>query len=131
SPNMAKQEKETEYAEILFWGGSSDFVNYNDETWVYTTDIEISTSINETENNNIEIYPNPATDYIYINLSNELFNTALCSYQLLDIMGRKVNIGIISKENHLLDISIIPKGIYFLHIQANDELFSIQKIVKQ
>ena len=131
SGQFAKQKEEPVYAEMLFWGGSADFVVYNDETWIYTTDIEIPTGINENTGREVNIYPNPATNHIYISINNEIFNTASCSYQLFDIMGREVNTGIVSKENQLLDISSIPEGIYFLNIYANNELLNIQKIVKQ
>jgi len=128
---FVKQKDEPAYAEILFWGGSSAPNVYNDETWIYTTDIEIPAGINENTDREIKIYPNPATDHIYINFSDEIFSKASCSYQLFDIMGREVSKVVVSKESQLLDISSIPEGVYFLQIYADNKLLKVQKIVKQ
>ena len=131
SPNMAKQEKETEYAKILFWGGSADFVNYNEETWVYTTEIEISTSINETENNNIKIYPNPAQDFITIELGQEDLQSQDLNYQLCDITGRIIAAGKILTTKEIIDISGEAAGVYFIKLLEDNKTISIQKINKQ
>lgn len=131
SGDPLKQKNEPEYAEILFWGGSADFVVYNDETWIYTTDIEIPVGINENTGREINVFPNPATDYIYITLSNEIISNTSCSYQLLDIMGREVSTGIIAQEKQCLDISEISEGLYFLNFYAYNQLLKSKKIIKQ
>ncbi|HNQ67230.1 MAG TPA: kelch repeat-containing protein [Bacteroidales bacterium] len=118
------------YKEIVFFGGEFEGTIY-DDTWVYTTDLDALAGIEDSHVAQLLVYPNPATDHIYINLNDEIVKTASCSYQLFGIMGRKVNAGNISKENQILDISSIPEGVYFLQVFAGKELVNIQKIVKQ
>ncbi len=121
--------KDTEYIEFVLFGGANDSIIFGD-TWIYTSDILIPTGIEENQNTHIHIYPNPATDNIYINLSDKILSKTSCSYHLFDIMGREINTGSINKENQLLDISSIPEGLYFLQICAGSELLKAEKIIK-
>ncbi|HBX51047.1 MAG: hypothetical protein A2309_00855 [Bacteroidetes bacterium RIFOXYB2_FULL_35_7] len=76
--------------------------------------------------NNIEVYPNPAKDVLFVDLNNSGFNAALM--EIYDITGKLVH-----KENlnssvlKKLDISTFNKGIYFLRF-IGDETIETQKI---
>ncbi|MCB2221127.1 MAG: T9SS type A sorting domain-containing protein [Bacteroidetes bacterium] len=65
----------------------------------------------------IQIYPNPAKDYINVNLANLTFEK---TYQIkvINNIGEPVDASIISKSatGAMLDISALPAGIYFLSI---------------
>lgn len=126
SPNITKQNKETEYAKILFYGGSSDFVNYNEETWVYTTDIEISTNINETENNKIKIYPNPATSQISFTIPS---TESIVSIKIYNQNGQIIQ-QIIKPDQTTINISGLIPGLYFIRIDTEANRY-ISKIIKE
>lgn len=62
-------------------------------------------------NNNIQVYPNPASGSIRINgLTNGQGNT----YRITDMMGKTILNGILN--NNIIDISMLTKGTYILSI---------------
>ncbi|MEM5565313.1 aryl-sulfate sulfotransferase [Psychroserpens sp. AS72] len=71
---------------------------------------------------NLNIYPNPASNYININ-SRE----AIDKIELYSILGQKV---IEVKHNSTIDISAFKTGIYFVKIYAGDRTIS-KKIIKK
>ena len=74
----------------------------------------------------IEVYPNPSTSTIYINVSNDLGPYTVCIY---NIMGQNVYS---AKLNGSKDRVILPEqpGIYILEIQGNNVVQSL-KVVKE
>jgi hypothetical protein len=76
---------------------------------------------NISQQNDIQVYPNPFTNHIYLSSKNK---NELC--QLINQMGEVIYIG---KEIEIQDFSNLPKGIYYLKINST---FNTQlKIVKQ
>lgn len=72
----------------------------------------------------VHVFPNPFSDNIRIKLENE--NTA--SFYLTNILGQQINKGVFFKETNL-DLSAVPKGIYFLTIKSQKIITTI-KLVK-
>lgn len=58
------------------------------------------------------VYPNPASDFVYIKSKQKLHNS---SYQIYNVVGSKVMDGIIN-DNQQIEIKNLVKGIYFLQI---------------
>lgn len=77
-----------------------------------------SLSTSSFENFDVTIYPNPATSSITIN-SKERF----AKMQLFNHLGQKV---FIKASGNVIDVSFLPTGIYFLHLET-----SSGKVVKQ
>jgi len=75
-------------------------------------------------NNNLSIYPNPASDFITIKLNNSDKE----KIQIYDIMGRLVKEVSIS-NNQKLDISKLSSGVYFVRLNNNKS--STHKFIKQ
>jgi hypothetical protein len=76
----------------------------------------------------ITIYPNPATDMIYINQSN----VDNITYEVYDLSGRKIKT-IDSKEaNHsyMMDISDFAQGSYFINIIRDNKTEGILRFEK-
>ncbi|WP_185290774.1 T9SS type A sorting domain-containing protein [Chryseobacterium lactis] len=71
----------------------------------------------------VEIYPNPVSDYVYI--KNNKFKT----YQLLDEMGRVVDSGVI-KDVNAINVQHMPAGVYYLSLQTDKETSSTKLIKK-
>ena len=90
-------------------------------------DVELDCEYREIENlvgideelalQRIKVYPNPTQDIITVTGLEEL---DLQGWRLLDMMGREVeNISVISAGDRLvLDLNLIPAGIYALEIQG-------------
>lgn len=68
------------------------------------------------------IYPNPTTGIM--NVRTEGFN----QYQIMDSLGRVV---VNSKElTSTIDVSYLPKGVYYIHLKGNKEK-SVEKFIKK
>ncbi|HNX10715.1 MAG TPA: T9SS type A sorting domain-containing protein [bacterium] len=71
----------------------------------------------------INAYPNPTSDRVYIN--EELENA-----KILDISGNEVLIPTFTDGKTVIDLSNLPAGMYFLKATLNDQLFT-KKLIKQ
>jgi hypothetical protein len=71
--------------------------------------------------NPVTIYPNPTTDVINI-VSNETIE----QLRLFDLQGRELKF---VKNISLIDLSLLPKGVYLLTIKT-DKTFQTQQIIK-
>lgn len=70
---------------------------------------------------NPSIYPNPASDYIYIkNLEN------LIIYKIIDVSGRLLKEGKVVSE--IVDVSVLPKGNYLLQLITSENTFNFKFI---
>ncbi len=91
--------------------------NRNEE-WGEITKIEFTTigdGIVESANNTFKVYPNPASDYIYI--TSEINGEA--EVNIFDMTGRCVkNVVINNMSNATINISDIEEGIYFVNING-------------
>ncbi len=73
--------------------------------------------------NNFEFYPNPANDFINLNVS-ELSNNN--TYQITDIYGRTLKTSSLILGNNKVDISNFSSGIYYLILDGK-----VSKFIKQ
>jgi hypothetical protein len=78
---------------------------------------------------NIQVYPNPAQDKIY--LTSLGFN-GMARLQITTVTGQSVQQQNVRLGNEATEISIshLPKGIYLLRLQTEQQSF-IQKVIKQ
>jgi hypothetical protein len=53
-----------------------------------------------------------------------------CRYEIFDLNGKSMKIGIISQSISTVDISNISSGIYVLKINSGKEIFSQRIIIK-
>jgi hypothetical protein len=73
----------------------------------------------------IELYPNPATDRLYLRASRSLSTS---TYQVLDAWGQRVAQGNASAES--LDISALRSGVYTLLLTIDGQTQAPQRFVK-
>ena len=76
---------------------------------------------NQSGENNLMIYPNPTSSYIYINYNGEL------EVIIFDLLGKEINRGLFKDK---IDVSYLKKGIYFLKILDGLNTSS-HKIIKE
>lgn len=84
------------------------------------------------ENNTIEIYPDPATNIVYINNPTYTFN-AQSTIDIFNISGQKVNSQHITWKNETEQVSVssLLPGIYIIAVKENNgKLMHRQQIVK-
>lgn len=102
---------------LLATGGNAYAGVYQKEASCKTP-IQIPTSTTDLSYLTVEIYPNPATEWLEVSFQqgDELINQIM----VYDILGRKVLESDISKEQtkQTLDISRLAKGSYFLRLEG-------------
>ncbi|GIV26264.1 MAG: hypothetical protein KatS3mg027_0078 [Bacteroidia bacterium] len=75
----------------------------------------------------LNIYPNIASDYIYIDL-NKMANSI--SVMVFDMQGRKLKEWKIASTSEQLDISELEEGIYLIYVRVNNNVFTGKFIKK-
>ena len=105
---------------IIRAGQEEDRVIIDDLTWTcYTT---LSTP--EENLKNLTIYPNPTNgNALYFNFTKDV------TIRMYNVLGKLVKTNKISSENNNIDISNLPKGIYLLKINSENQ-FITRKIIK-
>lgn len=90
----------------------------------------ISTNIkNKTQNNIANIFPNPASEKLYIDLKNANSNYSI---DVIDITGRIQNSIRLQNSNsqYIVDIKELPKGMYICRIKAENKSLQSIKFIK-
>jgi hypothetical protein len=105
--------------------------NFNNDIWKYLNQvINKNTSINDYYNINA-ISPNPASDYIEINLDNVILSEAKNLVKIYNTYGECVmemqDVGHLRDVGHLnrIDISHLPFGFYFIRIGNYSQKFMV------
>ncbi len=87
-----------------------------------------ATAIPKTDKSSVKIYPNPATDYIYINSSE----TPLNKIEIINITGTIVkNILLPENNSAAVNVSTFAKGVYFIKTYTTDNKVTVtNEIIK-
>jgi len=107
-------------------------VNKASSSSAMSNQIELSFETDVSENF-ITIFPNPTNSTITVQLHSNNPDASLQTVKLFDIVGRELLWQQVSEHSnviHVLDVSIYPKGIYFIEIKDKTKNY-YQKIVKQ
>lgn len=86
-------------------------------------------SINELDDSDLKIYPNPFTRYITLQMDN---NFMVEEVAILDIFGKLMSVQKINKPSSNIAIKEgldLPSGIYYLRIRSANKVY-VKKIVK-
>lgn len=83
------------------------------------TKFQCTTSVDETTVSEISVYPNPATDFLKIDIPNSMNNSNL---EIYDATGRLIYQEIIT-GNHFISTTDFPKGLYVLKIGSEVRKF--------
>ena len=89
----------------------------------------IPLGINEHDNlqNQINIFPNPSSDFISVTYKSKTQNSQL---EILDVMGRKVAEYKLAEPELQINISKLPQGLYLLKVTDVENSFA-KRFVKQ
>jgi glucose/arabinose dehydrogenase len=86
------------------------------------------TLIEEIHQPSVRLYPNPFTDHLTIKFPQKLPQDA--TLDIIDLQGRQVYALRSFRQNAGLDLGFLARGIYFLHVEINqDQLY--KKIIKE
>jgi hypothetical protein len=99
--------------------------NYDDGQYMYMYNFEeIISSINtdEVAVNDVQIFPNPATDFVNLNFSS-YGNTIAPKVEIYNIFGIEVSKSSLTDGNNRINISHLPAGVYYIRIGDKTEKF--------
>ncbi len=103
-------------------------------TKIYGYEIGPATSINDASANNIisNIYPNPASDVLFIDM--DLTSSEDVQVSIVNSLGQNVKVkdlGTLSgKQKVSMDVSSLSSGIYYVNITVNNKKYSKSIIIK-
>lgn len=83
-------------------------------------------SVEETEKPFISVYPNPASDVLFLTSTSEKYNNV----EIYDATGKRIKSEINITDNSI-DIQDLRNGIYFLKISVGEETYSTRIIVSK
>ena len=75
--------------------------------------------------NNIQIFPNPASNILNVYTSADIIGS---QYRISDNLGRVVLVDAIQSKNTAIDISGLPRGVYYITIEKQIRKHKIIKI---
>lgn len=106
-----------------------DFLKWNNQASQPIVRLLIDSTVGldeekEKQRDKVNIYPNPTRGLLNLNLLN---GEQLKGLQLFDLLGKEQNIPL---KNRQLDLSSLPKGIYFLQLQLSSGELLSKKIIK-
>jgi hypothetical protein len=87
--------------------------------------LRIEAYLNENE---ISLYPNPTIDYITLTIPN--ISIGINELSLFDIHGKLLKTEVITNKTTTLNLSNLPKGIYFLKVKESNRAIKTFKIGK-
>ncbi len=94
------------------------------QLFIWKIDLDQINSIVESKTlNNLNLYPNPFDDWIFINTEFKFENI-----HIYDLNGNKVNSNLVSGEK--INLSYLPKGIYFC-VVGNEKESKTIKIIRR
>lgn len=77
---------------------------------------------------NMQVYPNPTTDYLTLNIGNSELSTL--NFQLFDISGKLIESKRVENTTEIIRMGNLPSGTYFLNVINNNKELKIFKIIK-
>ena len=104
--------------EHAWYSGESYDVDYETEIYRFFTNSLDVTGVNENVCNAMNVYPNPANDFIFINLNES------SEISIFDLLGNEV---LHTITNGKVDVSSLTNGIYFLNVDGKTAKLMISK----
>jgi subtilisin family serine protease len=93
-----------------------------------TITVNLCTGINQLSNGEFKIYPNPADNFVIVELGSTLVNKVT----LTDVQGQIIYSSTNTKDVQKLkiDLTQVSKGVYFLQLENNEDI-KTYKVLKQ
>ena len=106
-----------------------------DNNQIYTKisePIEISCLEQRSSNSNeenFEIFPNPAKNEIYLSTNVQYSKEDKASYEIINLTGKKFILGEFIGSNLNIDLSKLENGSYFIRILKNQNIIGTKKLL--
>ena len=119
--SLTELDNNTQYFWRVQATDGSQFSEWS-EVWNFTTEPE--TSVNLITDRNIEIFPNPGNDRLYINSDINIKRVSV-----YNIIGTKIFEENIIKDNYILNTYNYPEGVYIINLKFNDSVVISNKFL--
>jgi hypothetical protein len=96
----------------------SDFITITVEGNVHVSDLESA---------GVNLYPNPVTNDLIIQVTGDLFEDALIT--LYDSQGKSILKEIVKGSEHRMDLSDLPEGVYIISL-SSEQGHVLRRLVK-
>lgn len=116
----------TFYTAVNAANGDGNAFGNGDQT-VTATSTRPSLSISEAKRLNFDMYPNPASQELTIQLPSD---SNKATVQFYDYIGRLALTKTITSSNEKIDVNALNSGVYILKVLSNDKIGS-QKFIKK
>lgn len=84
--------------------------------------------VEEGELADVSVYPNPASDVLFVNIPNSIEGTI--SIDLIDVAGNLIEASTMTAGNQTIDVSQLSKGVYVLQLTTETSRLTKQIVVK-
>jgi len=84
----------------------------------------IVTSITETNNNDISVFPNPTNDFVYIKGLSQNSELIITDCTGRELINQKTN------NNVLINLTNVPSGMYILNVVTENKRITKFKLIK-
>ncbi len=111
---------------VIYAKGSSTSYAYHGGNRGFTT-LSVTLGISENKLLSFEMYPNPVSDVLNIQLPT---GTDKAEVGVYDYTGRLVSTKTISSNDSTLDVQNISKGIYIIRVATNSKI-GVQRFIKK
>ena len=113
-----------------YWGTSGHDCAYIDAISFPCGKVNHPVSVNEfTLNaNSLQVWPNPATDYVHVVTGDE---GEACTYRFYDLNGRLLQGGRLTGNDTEINVSNYTSGTYILQVEDESHRMQTAKIVKK
>lgn len=111
------------YLDKIRVNGIGVITNFDESTYCHNVGLTENSLLNW-----VRVFPNPAKDVLEVSIDESGFKVA--DYSLLDNIGRIVLTGQIEQTQNRIELSQLPKGLYFLQL-SNQSGKAIVKVIKQ
>ena len=117
---------------FIKWGDESCGTEIAPWTYVWTQEVEpvsVYTAVNELQNSNLSIYPNPAVNETFVTIENAGLNTI----SVYDIQGRMVStesVEAVAGEQVRISTEMLNAGVYFVKVNNDSAIQTAKLVVK-
>ncbi len=116
----------------IFYNITGEWIQYDEEQQgalmlrpVFGSFTNQPVSAIELELTDFSIYPNPATDYVRIQMSNDISDDAFIN--IFDINGKLCKT--VDANQMQIDVGSIPNGVYFIELKSSEKHYNRKKLV--
>lgn len=81
--------------------------------------------------NTMTLYPNPATNILFVQLSDCISESSNVEIQLFDMYGKLLQVVPVTEETTQFDLNTCASGLYFVKAVADGQTVAVQKIVRR